>query len=59
MPRAPNGEKRPTDVNPGAVMIAKIATGEVDEARENDRKDPVCFSTQAGPLNSVSPTWTW
>jgi hypothetical protein len=42
-----------------AVVIEKIATGEVEEARENDGKDRVCFSTQAGPLNSVSPTWTW
>ena len=59
MPRPPKGEQRPTYVNARAVMMAKIVTGEVEEARENDGKDPVCFSTQAGPLNSVSPTWAW
>jgi hypothetical protein len=31
VPRGPKGEKRPADVNARAVMIAKIATGEVDE----------------------------
>jgi hypothetical protein len=40
MPRGPKGEKRPADVNARAVMIARIATGEVDDAPENDGKDP-------------------
>ena len=31
MPRGPRGEKRPADVNARAVMIAKIATGEIAE----------------------------
>jgi hypothetical protein len=31
MPRGPRGEKRPADVIGAAVMIAKIATGEVVE----------------------------
>ena len=30
MPRGPNGEKRPIDAIGNAVMIAKIATGEVE-----------------------------
>ena len=29
MPRGPNGEKRPADVNICAVTVAKIATGEL------------------------------
>jgi len=29
MPRAPRGEKRPADVIGAAVMVAKIATGEI------------------------------
>lgn len=33
MPKGPNGEKRPADVNACAVMVAKIATGEVEDAR--------------------------
>ena len=31
MPTGPKGEKRPADVKARAVMIAKIATGEIEE----------------------------
>ena len=31
MPRGPNGEKRPADPIACAVMVAKIATGEIEE----------------------------
>ena len=31
MPRGPKGEKRPADMNSCAVMVAKIATGEVED----------------------------
>lgn len=34
MPKGPKGEKRPGDVIGAAVMVAKIATGEVEEKRE-------------------------
>jgi len=33
MPRGPKGEKRPADVNARAVLIGKIATGEVEDVR--------------------------
>ena len=33
MPTGPKGEKRPADVNARAVLIAKIATGEIEETR--------------------------
>jgi hypothetical protein len=33
MPRGPRGEKRPADVIGAAVMVAKIATGEVEETK--------------------------
>lgn len=39
MPTGPKGEKRPADVNARAVMIAKIATGEIDDAPPDDGKD--------------------
>ena len=32
MPKGPQGQKRPADVNARAVMIAKIATGEIEES---------------------------
>jgi hypothetical protein len=40
MPTGPKGQRRPADVNARAVMIAKIATGEIDDAEPDDGKDP-------------------
>lgn len=42
MPKGPKGEKRPGDVIGAAIMVARIATGEIDEsaATEDDGKDP-------------------
>ncbi len=34
MPTGPRGEKRPADVIGAAVMVAKIATGEIEEELE-------------------------
>ncbi|WP_298822831.1 RNA-binding protein [uncultured Roseibium sp.] len=31
MPKGPRGEKRPADVIGNAVMVARIATGEIEE----------------------------
>ena len=31
MPRGPKGERRPADVIGAAVMVARIATGEIEE----------------------------
>ena len=31
MPRGPKGEKRPADVIGAAVMVGRIARGEIDE----------------------------
>jgi hypothetical protein len=39
MPRGPKGEKRPADVNARAVMIAKIATGEIADVTTDDGKN--------------------
>ncbi|GGF43215.1 hypothetical protein GCM10011611_57040 [Aliidongia dinghuensis] len=41
MPKGPNGQKRPGDVIGAAIMVAKIATGEIEEPTEiDDGKDP-------------------
>ena len=37
MPRGPNGEKRPADVVGCAVIVAKIATGEIEEELPENR----------------------
>jgi hypothetical protein len=33
MPKGPQGQKRPADVIGNAVMVAKIATGEIEDAK--------------------------
>jgi hypothetical protein len=40
MPKGPNGEKRPADAVGLAVLIGKIATGEVEDVPADDGKDP-------------------
>ncbi len=37
MPKGPQGQKRPADVIGVAVMVAKIATGEVDDNLKSGR----------------------
>ncbi len=39
MPRGPKGEKRSADNIGNAVMIAKIATGEIDDLTTDDGKN--------------------
>jgi 2-keto-3-deoxy-6-phosphogluconate aldolase len=39
MPRGPKGEKRLADVNARAVMIGKIATGEIEDTTTDDGKN--------------------
>ena len=39
MPTAPKGQKRPADVNARALMIAKIATGELADVTTEDGKN--------------------
>lgn len=43
MPKGPQGQKRPGDVIGAAIMVAKIATGEIAESDASDvdgGKDP-------------------
>jgi hypothetical protein len=39
MAKGPRGERRPADVNARAVMIAKIATGEIEDVTTEDGKN--------------------
>jgi hypothetical protein len=36
MPRGPKGEKRPADAIGNAIMIARIATGEIEDITNED-----------------------
>jgi hypothetical protein len=44
MPKGPKGEKRPADVIGNAIKIAKIATGEIDDEKDDDGKDKAAQS---------------
>lgn len=48
MPRGPNGQKRPADVMARAVMIGRIATGEI----EDDAKRPIITRANGGLVRS-------
>jgi hypothetical protein len=39
MPKGPTGQKRPADAIGLAVMIGKIATGEIEECDKGDGKN--------------------
>ena len=39
MPKGPKGEKRPADAVGAAVMVAKIATGEIEDKQPDDGKN--------------------
>lgn len=39
MPKGPRGEKRPADVIGAAIMVAKIATGEIEDTRRDPGKE--------------------
>jgi hypothetical protein len=58
MPRGPKGEKRPADVNARAVMIARIATGEIDDATTEDGKSAaaVALGKKGGAARAAKMT---
>jgi hypothetical protein len=39
MPRGPQGQRRPADVIGNAIMVAKIATGEIEDTVPDDGKN--------------------
>jgi hypothetical protein len=41
MPKNPKGQKRPADVIGAAIMVAKSATGEVEDSQADPGKDYV------------------
>jgi hypothetical protein len=44
MPTGPKGQKRPADAIGAAVMIAKIATGEIEDVTTADGKNAAAVS---------------
>jgi hypothetical protein len=39
MPKGPQGQKRPADVIGAAIMVAKIATGEIEDTARDPAKE--------------------
>lgn len=58
MPTGPKGQKRPADVIGAAVMVAKIATGEIEEAPKDDGKNAaaVAMGKKGGAARAASMT---
>jgi hypothetical protein len=44
MPRGPRGEKRPTNPFEAAIVVGRIATGELEDAKSQSAKDPAAVS---------------
>ena len=58
MAKGPKGERRPADVNARAVMIAKIATGEIKDMTTDDGKNAaaVALGRMGGKARAKSMT---
>ncbi|GGF12991.1 hypothetical protein GCM10011611_18360 [Aliidongia dinghuensis] len=58
MPKGPQGQKRPGDVIGAAIMVGKIATGEITESQEDDGKDPAAkaLGKKGGAARAASMT---
>jgi hypothetical protein len=54
MPRGANGEKRPADVTGAAVMVAKIATGEIEDTKSEKNFHAAALGTFR--YSSAAPT---
>lgn len=55
MPRGPKGEKRPADAIGNAIMVAKIATGEMEEPTAT-AKAAAILGKQGGKARAASLT---
>lgn len=58
MPKVPDGEGRPADVVGRAVMVARIATGEIADTSEDDGKDKAAqaLGKKGGAARAASMT---
>lgn len=56
MPKGPNGQKRPADVIGAAIMVAKIATGEIEEKSGASAEGKRQGGKRGGPARAASLT---
>ncbi len=56
MPKGPRGEKRPADAIGLAVMIGKIATGEIEDDRDDLKSDAAQLGSKGGKKRAENMT---
>jgi hypothetical protein len=56
MPKGPRGEKRPADAIARAVMVAKIATGEIEDEREELTSAAAQLGSKGGKARAAKLT---
>lgn len=56
MPKGPNGQKRPADAIGLAVMIGKIATGEVEDTRDDVSSAAAAMGKLGGKARAAAMT---
>ena len=56
MPRGPKGENRPADVIGAAIMVGRIATGEIEEGSEPETEAAAALGKLSGKARAASLT---
>lgn len=56
MPKGPRGEKRPADAIGRAVMVARIATGEIEDERESLSSAAAELGSKGGKARAANMT---
>jgi len=56
MPKGPRGEKRPADAIGLAVMIGKIATGEIEDERDEIKSAAAQLGSKGGKKRAENMT---
>lgn len=56
MPKGPRGEKRPVDAISRAVMIGKIATGEIEDERDELKSAAAQLGSKGGKKRAENMT---
>jgi len=54
MPKGPKGERRPADVIGAAVMVGRIATGEIEEAKAPAKSAAAELGSKGGKARAAN-----
>ena len=54
MPKGPNGQKRPADAIGLAVLIGKIATGEIEDERDDTKSAAAQLGSMGGKKRAAN-----